>query len=286
MKHPSMTELIRLRYSCRSYQPQPIAPDLQEALSQLLASNTLGPLGTKGRFLLLAATDSDRASLKGLGTYGFIKDGSGFLVGAVEDGPAALEDFGYLMERAILHVTGLGLGSCWLGGTFSKSNFAKKIGLGRHELLPAVAAVGHPLEGSREKDRIRRAAGSNFRLPPGELFFDGQFGTPIQPDDAGRYWDVLEAVRWAPSASNKQPWRLVRTGTGWHFYMERTKGYGKGSMMFRLLGIADLQRTDIGIAMCHFEAAARELGLEGSWVVEEPPVAAGGREYKVTWRPS
>ena len=34
--------------------------------------------------------------------------------------------------------------------------------------------------------------------------------------------------------------------------------------------MADLQRVDMGIAMCHFELAARERGLAGRWVVEQP----------------
>jgi len=92
-------------------------------------------------------------------------------------------------------------------------------------------------------------------------------------------------VRWAPSASNKQPWRLLRSGETWHFYLQRTKGYGKGSSVFSLLRLADLQRVDMGIAMCHFELAARERGLAGRWVVEQPALdtSAEGLEYTVSW---
>jgi nitroreductase len=282
----SMSELIRRRYSCRTYQPQPIAPDLQKTFVDFLTSNCTGPLGTPGRFMLVAATEDDRAALKGLGTYGFIKDAPGFILGAVAAEPKALEDFGYLLEQVILRATALGLGTCWLGGTFSKSSFAERISLRRDELMPAVASVGHAVDGSRDKDRIRRSAGSNFRLPADVLFFEGGFSRPISRAVAGPLADVLEAVRWAPSASNKQPWRLVHTETGWHFYLERTRGYGKGSLLFRMLRLADLQRTDIGIAMCHFELVARELGIAGSWVVDEPPVASEGREYTATWRPA
>jgi nitroreductase len=90
----------------------------------------------------------------------------------------------------------------------------------------------------------------------------------------------------APSASNKQPWRIVRRGRDWHFYLQRTKGYGKGSAIFVMLRLADLQRVDLGIAMCHFELAARELGLEGAWALDEPAVGPLGRgvEYTATWR--
>ena len=91
-----------------------------------------------------------------------------------------------------------------------------------------------------------------------------------------------------PSATNKQPWRIVRRGADWHFYLLRTKGYGKGSPFFKLLRIADLQRVDLGIAMCHFELVAREAGADGRWIVEDPGLALPGPgiEYTATWRGS
>jgi hypothetical protein len=90
-------------------------------------------------------------------------------------------------------------------------------------------------------------------------------------------------VRGAPSASNKQPWRIVRVGRDWHFYLERTPGYWGRSK--RLVQIADLQRVDIGIAMCHFDLAAREEGLQGKWQVADPGIELGGHllEYRATW---
>jgi hypothetical protein len=224
----------------------------------------------------------------GLGTYGFIKNPTAFLVGATENGPHALEDFGYLMERAVLCATDLGLGTCWLGGSFTKSSFAKKIDLSKEEILPAVVSAGYAVEGSKDTDRIRRMAGASSRIPTEKLFFEGSFETPIPKDVAGSYEEALELTRWAPSASNRQPWRVVHNDSGWHFFLERTKGYGKGSLAYTLLRIADLQRLDIGIAMCHFEAAVREKGFGGSWLVEEPTVTKADKkvEYIATWRPA
>jgi hypothetical protein len=284
----SIAELVRRRRSCRKYRAEPIAEGARRALAAFLDSNRGGPLGGRARFALLAATAEDRAALKGLGTYGFIDGAAGFIVGAVERSPKDLEDYGYLMERAILRATDLGLGTCWLGGTFTKSGFARKIGLTEGELMPAVAALGYAVEESFARDRIRRMAGANFRRPPETLFFNGAFGAPLSPADAGAYAAALELVRWAPSASNRQPWRIVRTPSGWHFFLERTKGYGKGTLTFVLLRLADLQRVDLGIAMCHFELAAREAGLAGGWVIEDPGIAAppAGDEYTATWRPT
>jgi len=181
--------------------------------------------------------------------------------------------------------------------------------------MPAVASTGYI--GDDGTERIREREEGSRRFPPGELFFAAEWGTPLTAagggtggaagaDDeggAGRYAAALEAMRMAPSATNKQPWRIVRTaspeggghaaatghggaGHDWHFHLVRTKGYGKGSAVFTLLRIADLQRVDMGIAMCHFELVARESGLEGSWVVADPglDLPGPGIEYAATWR--
>jgi nitroreductase len=197
-----------------------------------------------------------------------------------------MEDYGHGLEQAVLAATDLGLGTCWLGGSFTKSSFARKIGTTRNEVVPAVVALGYPAPGSRE-GRVRQRAGSARRLPSEQLFWDRNPGEALDLSRASGYADVLEAVRWAPSASNKQPWRLIRSGETWHFYLQRTKRYGKGSAVFSLLRLADLQRVDMGIAMCHFELACREQGLAGGWVLapsasDAPPA---GLEYTVSWAP-
>jgi hypothetical protein len=277
-------DLIHRRYSCRTYLPEPIGEDEWRQLTGFMAGAGAGPLGSSVRFGLIAASPGDRASLRRLGTYGFIKGATGFIVGAVRKGPKDLEDYGYLLEQVILRATELGLGTCWLGGTFTRSTFVRRFGgLQRGESMPAVVSLG--LIGDDGTERIREREQGSRRMPPAELFFERSFAEPLEVDAAGGFAAALEAVRMAPSATNKQPWRIVRSGSAWHFFLRRTRGYGKGSAMFTVLRIADLQRVDLGIAMCHFELVAREEGLTGSWLVRDPGIAvpADDTEYVATW---
>jgi hypothetical protein len=282
---PAARELIDRRYSCRTYLPEPIGDDQRRGLLDYLSTLTTGPLGSEARFGLIAASPGDRDALKRLGTYGFIKGATGFIVGAVRRAPNHLEDYGYLLEQAILHATGLGLGTSWLGGTFTRGTFVRRFGgLRRGESMPAVVSIGRI--GDDGTERIREREEGSRRLPSSELFFARRFGEPLDTGAAGAaYAAALEAVRMAPSATNKQPWRLVRDGGAWHFYLRRTKGYGKGSALFAVLRIADLQRVDLGIALCHFELVAREQGLDGSWLVRDPGIPPPGTdtEYVATW---
>ena len=269
----NLQDTIHERYSVRFYREDPIADATRSALLASLAALQRGPLGSQTRFSLVAATREDRASLHGLGTYGFIKNPAGFIIGAVEAAEHALEDFGYMMEKAVLEATALGLGTCWLGGSFTQSSFARRIGKRADEIIPAVTAAGYPVPGVRERDLLRRGARSDTRLPWETLFFDGSFCQPLtipRAIQAGGYAPALEMVRLAPSASNKQPWRILMDGSRWHFYCRRTPGYGQGSWSFTLLRLADLQRLDIGIAMCHFALTAQQLGLPGGWAVADP----------------
>jgi len=279
-------EVMRGRFSCRTYLPKPIEDRPQAWLRIFLEGHQAGPFGSPTRLGLVAAMSGDERALKGLGTYGAIKNAQGFIIGAMGPGPKNLEDFGFVMERAILAAAALGLGTCWIGGVFTRSRFAKAIGVSGDETVPAVAVAGYCADERKSGGWIGRAVRRSSRLPREKIFFSNSFDRPLEHGDAGFMGPALESVRWAPSASNKQPWRVVRREGKWHFYLQRTKGYGNRGAWGKLVGMADLQRVDMGIAMCHFDQAARELGAAGTWEIAAPAITLPDElsEYTATWR--
>lgn len=288
----SIIEVIRARSSCRTYQETPIELPVQQQLTEFMDAHAVGPMATSVRLQLVAATEEDWQVLRGLSTYGFIKGATGFILGAIPHGAFNQEDFGYVVEHVILYATSLGLGTCWLGGTFAKSRFSAKLGLREDELLPAVIATGYCAAKRRILESfIRQQANAEQRFPWERLFFDGTFGVPLTRDAAGPFATVLEMVQIGPSASNKQPWRIVKDGespdgAAWHLFVQRTPGYAKRNQV--LLDIADMQRLDMGIAMCHFTLTAEELELRGAWTVREPAIEKPDSltEYIATWAPT
>jgi nitroreductase len=266
----SITAVIRQRFSCRNYLDLPIEAEKQEKLLDFINGLPPGPFGSHPRFKLVAATKEDNIALKGLGTYGFIRNPDGFIIGAAVPHEKYLEDFGFLMESIILFATRLSLGTCWLGGSFTRSSFAEKISLQEDEQIPAAVSIGEFVDNDKNRSGlIRRFARGDRRLPWGRLFFDKGFDHPLDKPGEDSNSTALEMVRLAPSASNKQPWRVVREGSAFHFYLQRTPGY-TDSLLKKALGIVDLQRVDMGIALCHFDLSMNELGIKGDWVVEEP----------------
>ncbi|MBN1381495.1 MAG: nitroreductase family protein [Deltaproteobacteria bacterium] len=273
-----IVEAIKTRRSCRTFSPEAIEAEKIKTLEGFFEANTKGPFGNRLRFELVNFDVMNREAVRACGTYGIIRGASYFIVGAVKKKVGAMEDFGYGMERNILQARSLGLGTCWLGGTFKRSGFADRIGLSGEELLPAVSPIGYAADKISAIERVfRLGAGSDRRKPWEALFFDRQLNA-LKKGDAGPYERPLDCVRLGPSAANRQPWRIVKDGDCFHFYVERSMGYSSQH------GKVKLQSVDMGIAMCHFELSSRELGLNGYWLFDNPGLNAGKWEHIVTWQ--
>ncbi len=278
-------QAIRDRVSVRSYDGSPLAAEEARALEAAFAEAVPGPFGRRPRFALVAREDAGLGKGRKLGTYGVIAGAATFLVGIVEPGELACVDFGYAFEGLILRATELGLGTCWVGGIFDRGLVKRFLGASGRELAPALSPVGRAADGSKIRDQlIRRGAGSLGRKPAGELFFEaGPEGAWLPLAETGAWAEVLEAVRVGPSASNKQPWRLILDRRGrparLHLVLEESRFYNN------MLGAIKLQELDMGIAMRHVEVAAAAAKLGGAWKrLEAPPVALGGsRRYIASW---
>jgi hypothetical protein len=274
-------DAIRQRISVRSYAEQQLEPGLRKKLEELcLKYENGGQFGTAVRFRLFDLEPLSSSDLRKMGTYGVIKGARHYILGAVRNENGAMEDLGYCLENIILEATALGLGTCWLGGTFKRSAFAAQMELAEDELLPAITPVGYPAVEKSATERVMRfGAGSNRRKPWSELFFQSDGVTALTEPESGRFKEAYEAVRMGPSASNKQPWRLVLDQQGiTHLYLKENKLYN------RMMGKVRLQLVDMGIAMCHFEVAARALNLSGAWHPgpDGPPIA--GLQHIACWQ--
>jgi len=281
----SIIDIIHHRFSCRTFSEEPIPVEKLQKLNEFIRYLPIGPFGGRNNFQVFSASRQDSQELRDLGTYGFIKDARGYIIGTAQVGKNNIEDFGYQMELIILLATSLNLGTCWLGGSFTRSTFALKINANENEIIPAVTAIGViENEEKARKGLLRRQIKADQRLGWDQLFFENNFDTPLTKQAADKWIMPLEMIRIGPSGSNKQPWRIVKVGNVWHFYLQRTKGYRENSLN-RFLGIEDIQRLDMGIAMCHFELTAHELGLPGTWLCQEPCIQKPDplTEYTTSW---
>jgi len=271
-----VAELVRARRSVRTYTGGPVDAETMKKLQDSCALLDRGVFGEPARFTVVEKPFSKDQPVK-LGDYGLQRNPRYFFIGAIQKGDHSRESWGYLLEQLILRATGLGLGTCWMG-LFNREFFAeyKKA---PEEHIPTIAVLGVPAEKPRIGERfIRMGIGSNGRKDWKTLFFQAGFDRPLAKEGAGPYAEALEMLRWAPSSGNTQAWRVVKEKDGqiYHFFLKKTK------QDYYDLG---LHHVDIGIAMCHFELAARESGLDGRWAVQDPRMssAPAGTEYRVSW---
>jgi hypothetical protein len=132
-------------------------------------------------------------------------------------------------EAFVLETQSLGLGSCWVTGGFRRS--ACDIYLKPNEKILAVIPVGIAETGNRPRRRKPLAR--------------------ICTSDAAKWplwaYSAAEAVRWAPSKGNAQPWRLSQSGRSLML-----SGRIPASLPF-------------GIAMLHMEAALKGTPHQWRW---------------------
>lgn len=255
----NLEQAVNRRYSVRTFTNERVPADVRKKINDCI-SLLSNPFGPSARFVLL-----DRDAPKGgekIGTYGIIKNATLFLCGVIGDDPHAMEAYGYEFESLVLRLTSMGLGTCILGGTFNKGEFAKAIDLKENELFPCVSPVGHPAAKKSLVERVMRTGvKADSRLPWTELFFVEDFGKPLSRAEAGPYAYAFDLLRLAPSAVNKQPWRVVKQGNAFHFYEQKSADPE---------GKIDMQRIDLGIAMCHFAFACEDKALPGRFVTKDP----------------
>lgn len=259
MEH--IAELVQGRRSVRTYDNRAISTEDMEKLSDFMAGIE-NPYGIPIEFKLMDAKKQGLSSPVVVGTD--------LYVGAKARRAAHMEEaFGYAFEMLVLYAWSLGIGTVWIGGTMDRSAFERAMELGEGELMPCVSPLGYPAKKmSIREGMMRKGVKADSRLPFKTLFFDGTFGVPLTEEKAGRLAEPLKMVQWAPSAVNKQPWRVVAARDAVHFYLKRNKGFISDAT-------GDLQKIDLGIALCHFELAAKESGMDIRFQVSDPGIDAG-----------
>lgn len=248
-------ETIRKRVSTRTYESRKLSADDKEKILKEISQLT-NPFGENVRIHLIEKNTA--ANGEKLGTYGVIKGASTFLGVTTDKTEFGLVAAGYQFENLVLIATGMGLSTVWLAGTFSREQFEKAMDIQKDELFPAISPIGYAADKrSITENLMRKTMKSDMRKPWGELFFLDSFGNELSHEEADRYADPLEMLRLAPSATNAQPWRVVKKQNVYHFFETHKKNASEEEKM--------IKKVDLGIALSHFHQTALEQGLVGQF---------------------
>lgn len=226
-------EVIKTRKSIRTFDKRKITNEDKEKLSSYIET-IQNPYDIPVDYVFLDSKEYDLSSPVIIGEDFYI-------AGKVPKTNNCEEAFGYSFEKMILYAWSIGIGTTWIGGTFDRTVFEKAADTKDDEYMMIATPVGYPSDTQSSVDiELREMINGDERLKKEEIFFDENFSTPLVCDD-----EWIDAVRWAPSAANRQPWRIVKDDNKYHFYLEHTKGYTSPVDW-------DVQKIDIGIALFHF----------------------------------
>ncbi len=252
----NLMEIIRGRKSVRTYNGEQLSDEHRNLLEEY-AKGITNPFDIPVEFVMMDAKEHGLSSpvLSGEQLY---------VAGKVEKKPYADVAYGYSFEKLVLYAWSLGIGTVWIGGTMKREVFENAIGLREGEMMPCVSPLGYPAEKrSIKENMMRKGVGADNRISADKLFFNEKWDNALTPADD--MTDILEMVRLAPSAVNKQPWRIIYKDGTYYFYEKKDRGYVNDST-------GDLQKIDIGIAICHFIMGLEDRNKQYEISVNDPVI--------------
>lgn len=255
-----LKELVTGRKSVRTYDGRPLRPEDRQKLEDY-AKTIENPFAVPVEFVFLDAGEYGLSSpvLSGEQLY---------VAGKVPRVAHAEEAYGYSFEELVLYAWSLGIGTVWIGGTMKRELFEQAAQVSPDEMMPCISPLGYPAgKRSLKEVMMRKAVRADDRKKAAELFFENNWDTPMSRETINQAGEALEMVRLAPSAVNKQPWRILYRDGLYHFYEKKDRGYVNPST-------GDLQRIDVGIALCHFIRSLKEQGRQPQILQSDPGIAS------------
>jgi nitroreductase len=235
-----LMELIKTRKSVRTFDGSGVKDNDLLKLKEY-AKSIENPYGIPVEFMFFKAEENGLSSPVITGEHIYV-------TAKVHKTEHCDEAFGYSFEKMVLYAWSLGIGTTWIGGTMNRSVFESVSKVTDDEIMMCVSPLGYPAEKRSVKEIAMRAAiQADKRKDQESMFFENGFSEKLKTCSETEK-TALEAVRLAPSAVNKQPWIIVKCADSYHFYEKHSLPAASHSF--------DIQRVDIGIAICHFMSIA------------------------------
>lgn len=238
------TEEIQKRKSRRTYLQTTIESKSKETIQELI--NDIN----KKSDLSIEFIENGENAFNSIGkSYGMFKGVRSLIaLKGLKSDIHLKEKSGYYGELIILEATKLGLGTCWVGGTFDRKNSVFNIG--ENQELTCVIAIGNVPKEATMKEKIIYKLSHRKTKTLEEMYTS---------DVTAPKWFItaMESVQKAPSAINSQKVKF---------------DYKEGVIRAEVPNTYTLDLIDLGIAKLHFELASNghfNLGNNEVYVVND-----------------
>ena len=235
-------EVLEKRISCRAFREKKM---IEEEKLEKLSSFIEGLNQESGlHFQLHTSKRRGEAAIKlAPAMFSGVVYAFAALVGG--DDPVSAEKVGYYGEKLVLYAERLGLGTCWVAGTYDRKSFWTEVPQG--EKLWSVIPLGYAADKTPAKQKMIR---TTIRRKDRDL---KEFVEANQDFERLPLWvrKGAEAVGLGPSAANQQPVNIV---------------FQEGKVFARIWKKGNgMEFLDLGIAKLQFEVGAASCGVQGTW---------------------
>lgn len=199
------TEFLRSRHSVRKYSQEPLP---EELVRKIEAEITMVNTHEAGMHFRLVCDDS--SPFKGFrASYGFFSGVRNYIAVVVDSAfPDTYERAGYFSQQIVMKAVSLGLGTCYVGGTFDVSKVSVNLRAG--EKILYLVALGFPAEARQTAiGSIAMKIMHRHDNAPDDYFVDTDSVSLAEATEACPWLkDGLDGLVSAPSSLNKQPVRI------------------------------------------------------------------------------
>ncbi|MCM1152866.1 MAG: nitroreductase family protein [Muribaculum sp.] len=233
-------EEIQERHSVRSFREIPLKrSDVDTLKAELTMINT-----HESGLIFRLFTDNTDPFGHFNKSYGFFRNARNYIAVIIDRNYTdVIERAGYCAEQVVLKATSMGIGSCFVGGTYDRNSIDTPIRAGQEILF--IIVIGYPdtIEAERPLARLAMKIAHRKKMDY-ESFYVEREGWPVEKALKEFKWlkDGLMAVACAPSSLNKRP---VRIWVG-----QTTEN--KPIVRIGIPEIKERQYIDLGIAKCNF----------------------------------
>jgi hypothetical protein len=219
-------DAIDLRCSRRSYSNLPISQGKVDKLNKII-----GELNIESGLDIEYMVDGSDAFGGIKKSYGMFKNVRALIVlkGNISD-INLKEKVGYFGEKIILEATKIGLGTCWVGGTFDKNN--KLFDISKDKNMVCVITIGNVEEQKTIKEKAIYSIIHRKAIPLGKLYTTDTENLPSW------FIDGIKASVKTPTAINSMKFRFE---------------YVSGIVTINIPDNTAFDMVDLGIAKLHFE---------------------------------
>lgn len=215
-------DIMKKRHSVRNYTDKRIEGEVKEELEKYIKQ-----CNSESGLHMQLCTDEPEAFNSLMAHYGKFKNARNYIVMAGKKSSSLPETCGYYGEKVVLKATEMGLNTCWVGGTYSKSK--AQFTIDKDEKVVCIIAIGYgAIQGverrTKSMEQLSRVEGE---MP--QWFKRG-----------------MEAAMLAPTALNQQKFLISLKGN---------KVKAKALTGF-------FTKLDLGIVKYHFEIGAGKEGWQ------------------------